>query len=63
MLYMAQSADYIFAADMITSFRKIDLEEANMLMQISLFPEQTTIQMIRKLIFDPRSYSPKVMFN
>ena len=60
MLYMMQSGDYIISADMIQSYRKIDLEESNILMQIAFFPQQTTIQMIRKLIFDPRSYSPKV---
>ena len=34
---------------MIQSYRKIDLEESNMLMQIAIFPLQTTINMIRKL--------------
>jgi len=58
---MMQSGDYIISADMIQSYRKIDLEESNLLMQIAFFPEQTTIEMVRKLIFDPRSYSPKVI--
>ena len=60
-LYMMQSGEYIISADMIQSYRKIDLEEANILLQIAVFPQQTTISMIRKLIFDPRSYSPKVI--
>ena len=54
-LHMMQSGDYIISADMMQSYRKIDLEESNMLMQIAIFPQQTTINMIRKLIFDPSS--------
>ena len=57
---MMQSGEYIMLADMIQSYRKIDLEEANILLQIAYFPQQTTIAMVNKLIFDPRSYSPKV---
>ena len=61
-LYMMQSGDYIISADMIQSYCKIDLEEFNMLMKIAIFPQQITINIIRKLIFDPRLYSPKVNF-
>ena len=62
-LYMMQSGEYIISADMIQSYRKIDLEEANILLKIAYFPQQTTIDMVNKLIFDPRSYSPKVNIN
>ena len=58
-----QSGEYIISADMKQSYRKIDLEEANILLQIAYFPQQTCITMINKLIFDPRSYSPKVNIN
>ena len=60
---MMLRAEYIISADMIQSYCKIDLEEFNMLMKIAIiFPQQITINIIRKLIFDPRSYSPKVNF-
>ena len=59
-----QSDEYIISADMIQSYRsKIDLEEANILLQITYFHQQTTIDMVNKLIFVPRSYSLMVNIN
>lgn len=57
---MVQSGDYIFTPEFITSYKKIDLEECETLWATIFHPGRTTIEMILKLIFNGRSYDPKV---
>ena len=58
---MMQSEEYILSPDFVSQFRKVSLEETQSLWTIVHDPEATTVAMIMKLVFDPRSYDPKVM--
>ena len=59
LLYMLQSGEYIFTPEFITFYKKIDLEEANVMWSMIHHPSATTLDMILKLIFNGRSYSPR----
>eukprot|EP01031_Cornospumella_fuschlensis_P027563 gene27563-33289_t len=58
--YMIQSGNYILSPDFISSYRKIDLHEAEILWGMINKPKDTTVEGVRALLFDPRSYSPKI---
>lgn len=56
LLYMIQSKQYIFTPDFILCYRKIDFKEANVLWKLMHVPDSASIDQIRKLVFDSRSY-------
>lgn len=58
--YMIQSGEYIAAPEFAMSNRKMDLEDSDRLWHISMFPDETTFNDVRKIFFDPRSYGYKV---
>jgi hypothetical protein len=60
LLYMIQSKTYIFAPDFVAYNKKLDFDETEVLWRLVHFPEEADINMIMKLIFDPRSYGRKV---
>jgi hypothetical protein len=60
LLYMIQSGNYIFSPDFISTFKKIDISEADVLWDMVYEPRKVTIGMILKLVFDSRSYGMKV---
>jgi len=61
-MYMIQSKDYIFAPDFVTYNKKLDYSETEVLWHLVHFPDETTIEMIMKLVFDSRSYGIKVFY-
>ena len=61
--YMIQSGNYILSPDFISSYRKIDLHEAEILWGMINKPKDTTVEGVRALLFDPRSYSPKASYS
>ena len=60
LLYMIQSGNYIFAADFITNFKKIDHNDTVKMWQMCFDPESTTLDDIYSLVYNPLSYGPKV---
>lgn len=60
LLYMIQSKGYIFAPDFVAYNKKVDFSETEVLWRLVHFPEEANINMIMKLVFDPRSYGKKV---
>lgn len=56
---MLQSGEYIFTPEFITFYKKLDLEETTVMWEMIHTPSSTTLDMILKLIFNPRSYSPR----
>jgi hypothetical protein len=59
-MYMIQSGGYVLAPDFIACARKIDLREMDALWTMVFFPQDTTVSMVLKIIFDPRSYGVKI---
>lgn len=59
LLYMLQSGEYIFTPEFITFYKKLDLEETTVMWEMIHNPSKTTLEMIVKLVFNPRSYTPK----
>lgn len=59
LLYMLQSGEYIFTPEFITFYKKLDLEETSVMWDMIHNPSKSTLQMILKLIFNARSYSPR----
>lgn len=59
LLYMLQSGEYIFTPEFITFYKKLDLEETTVMWDMIHNPSKATIDMILKLIFNARSYSPR----
>jgi len=57
---MLQSGEYILSPDFVSQYKKLSLEETQSLWKIVHDPEGTTVSMVMKLVFDPRSYDPKV---
>ena len=60
--YMFQSGEYIPAPDFTISNRKMDLEDSDRLWHIIMFPEETTFNDTKRLLFDPRSYGYKIQY-
>ena len=58
LLYMIQSGEYILSSDFVSSNRKLHSDEAAALCSMIHFPTNTTMYMVRVLIFDNRSYGP-----
>ena len=58
--YMVQCGEYTFGADMISNWKKLDLEETRILLKVMFFPRQCTVAMIRRLCFNPASFIMKV---
>ena len=56
-----QSSEYVLCPDFITTYRKVDLSEANSLWSIIHQPSKTTIDIILQIVFHGRSYGPKVV--
>jgi hypothetical protein len=59
LLYMIQSGGYILSPDFIACARKIDLREMEALWTMVHTPQKVTVDMVLKLVFDPRSYGFK----
>lgn len=59
LLYMLQSGEYIFTPEFITFYKKLDLGETTVMWQMIHHPSKCTLDMILKLIFNARSYSPR----
>jgi hypothetical protein len=59
-LYMLQSGSYILSPDFISSFKKMDLSEAQVLWNMVFSPQESTLQGVLSLLFDARSYGLKV---
>jgi len=59
---MLQSGEYILSPDFVSQYRKLSLEETQSLWTIVHDPEAASVTMVMKLVFDPRSYDPKVSF-
>lgn len=59
LLYMIQSKQYCLTPDFISCYRKIDLNEANIMWNILHEPDAADVQMVRALVFDPRSYDAR----
>ena len=59
LLYMIQSKQYCLTPDFISCYRKIDLNEANIMWNILHEPDTADVQMVRALVFDPRSYDAR----
>ena len=57
-LYMIQSGEYIFSPDFVSVYKKMHLEEAAALWSMIHFPTNTTMEMVKCLIFDSRSWAP-----
>lgn len=62
LLYMMQSKGYIFAPDFVSYNKKMDFFETEVLWKLCHFPEEANINMILKLVFDPRSYGKNVTY-
>lgn len=58
--YMVQTKDYIIGPDFIAWNKKIDENDADTLLHLAFKADSAIIADIRRLIFDPRSYGPKV---
>lgn len=56
LLYMMQSQNYILTPDFIAQYRKMDFNEATTLWRMIHEPTQTTIEDVRAIVFDPRTY-------
>jgi hypothetical protein len=61
LLYMIQSAAYIFSPDFISTFKKIDQNEAQILWHMTFNPTEVRIKDVLTLIFNPLSYGKKVI--
>ena len=61
--YMIQTGEYVFGADMISNYKKLDYDETRIMMKILFFPKQCTVSMIRRLCFNPGSFLMKVRIN
>jgi hypothetical protein len=61
-LYMLQSGSYILSPDFISTFKKMDLHEAQILWHMVFLPQESTLQGVLSLLFDARSYGLKVSF-
>jgi len=48
-------------ADFISTYKKIDLSETDVLWSMVYEPRNTTIEMVLKIVFDSRSYGTKVI--
>lgn len=59
-LYTIQSGSYIFSPDFISNFKKMSLNEANILWQMTLKPSETKLHDVLALLFNPLSYGKKV---
>lgn len=59
---MLQSKLFILAPDFISSFKKVDVNEASTLWSIVFEPSKTTIEDVFTLVFDQRSYNKNVFF-
>ena len=58
--YMLQSGEYMPAPEFAMVNRKMDILDTQRLWDIIQFPERTTIEDAKLLLFDQRSYGPKV---
>ena len=58
LLYMIQCSEYIFSPDFVSVYKKMHLEEAAALWSMIFFPTNTTMEMVKCLIFDSRSWAP-----
>jgi hypothetical protein len=56
LLYMIQSKQCCLTPDFISCYRKIDFKEANILWKAIHEPSETSIEMVRAIVFDPRTY-------
>lgn len=59
-LYMIQSGSYILSPDFISTFKKIDLNEAKILWEMVHKPTEVCLKDIMQLLFHPLSYGLKV---
>ncbi len=62
-LYMIQSSSYILSPDFISNYKKIDLNEARVLWEMTHTPGTVCIEDIMTLLFNPLSYGKKVIFS
>lgn len=60
-LYMIQSGSYILSPDFVSTFKKIDLNEANILWHMTFKPAETILNDVMTLLFNPLSYGKKVL--
>jgi hypothetical protein len=59
--YMMQSGEYIFSSDIVMmNYHKMNYEEARILINIAFFPEMVDVSMIRRLVFNPASFTMSV---
>lgn len=54
--FMLQSGGYVLSPEFVTMYRKMDYDEASIYWQLVHDPEKTTINDVRTIVFDPRSY-------
>lgn len=57
--YMVQSGNYVLSPDFINAFRKMDLDEARAYWEMIHEHEQTSVDDVMRIIFDPRSYDKR----
>lgn len=57
--YMIQSGNYVLSPDFINAFRKIDLGEASTYWDMIHEPQDSTVEDVRQIIFDIRSYDKR----
>lgn len=61
-LYMIQSGSYILSPDFISVFKKIDLDQAKILWEMTHKPQEAVLDDVLTLLFNPLSYGIKVCF-
>ena len=59
-MYMIQSGNYMISPEFISTGRKMDLTEAQALWELVHDSGEATIELVCRLLFDPRSYGRNV---
>lgn len=59
-LYMIQSGTYILSPDFISNFKKLALNEASILWEMTHNPAEVRLDDVLTILFNPLSYGAKV---
>lgn len=59
-LYMIQSGSYILSPDFVSTYKKIALNEAKILWEMTHNPSDVCLQDVMTILFNPLSYGNKV---
>lgn len=55
-MFLLLLGNYILSPDFVTQYRKLDLNEANVLWDLIHNPQNATVEDVKKVVFDPRAY-------